>query len=436
MDNFQDDIEKYRKGLLSEHEMHELEKRALNDPFLADAMEGAESINSENFSGDVSQLQQLLKTKKRKWWPMGIAASLLLFITVSYFIYRPTPNKANENLTLLKTDSVKEKELVKTFSLTDSAKEAKSKEKLLALEKPNKTSSSKKNTKLDSVTEFSVASNASGPAINLTFDEAKVAAAPPVATVQTESKEETSAKESIAAVATDAEEKKEVSTDKNLSRATAINKDQLVFKALNNTRIVAGKVTSSDDGSPVPGVSILIPNTTMGFVTDSEGNYSITIPDSAKQLAFSFIGLQTQQVNLGNESTIDVQMPADVTQLSEVVVVGYGNAKKDDDQEEKPIKLANPFGGRRAYNKYLDKNLKYPEKALENKVEGKVTVQFIVDLTGNLKDFAVIRGIGYGCDEEVIRLVKEGPRWNPTLQADTPIESTVRVRLRFRLPKK
>jgi TonB family protein len=128
-------------------------------------------------------------------------------------------------------------------------------------------------------------------------------------------------------------------------------------------------------------------------------------------------------------------MSADATQLSEVVVVGYGLADKEDNDETFPVHIANPVGGRRAYNKYLEKSLRYPEIAIQNKVEGKVTVQFIIDLSGKLTDFAIIRGLGFGCDEEVIRLVKEGPKWNPSIQAEIPIESTVRVRVKFKLPK-
>ena len=100
------------------------------------------------------------------------------------------------------------------------------------------------------------------------------------------------------------------------------------------------------------------------------------------------------------------------------------------------MELAGPEGGRKAFKQYLESNLRYPEEALKNQVEGKVTIQFSVGLTGQVTDFKVIRGIGFGCDEEVIRLIKAGPKWSPTKKNEEPIKDRVRVRMRFALPKK
>jgi hypothetical protein len=57
-------------------------------------------------------------------------------------------------------------------------------------------------------------------------------------------------------------------------------------------------------------------------------------------------------------------------------------------------------------------------------------------MTGQVSDFKVVRGIGFGCDEEVIRLIKAGPKWSPTKKNEEPIKDRVRVRMRFALPKK
>lgn len=88
-------------------------------------------------------------------------------------------------------------------------------------------------------------------------------------------------------------------------------------------RTVTGKVTSADDGSPLPGVNVLVKGTTAGTVTDSNGQFSITAADQAI-LVFSFIGYTTKEVPLGSQSSIDVSLSADVTQLSEVVVTAFG----------------------------------------------------------------------------------------------------------------
>jgi len=94
-------------------------------------------------------------------------------------------------------------------------------------------------------------------------------------------------------------------------------------------RTVTGKVTSADDGSGIPGVNILEKGSTNGTVSDSDGNYRISVGGSAT-LVFSFVGYTTQEVTVGSQSTVNVSLLSDVTALSEVVVVGYGSIEKKD----------------------------------------------------------------------------------------------------------
>lgn len=94
-------------------------------------------------------------------------------------------------------------------------------------------------------------------------------------------------------------------------------------------RTVTGKVTASDDGSPVPGVNVLEKGTNNGTASDASGNYSITVGDNAV-LIFSFVGYATQEVAVSGRNTVDVSLQLDVTALSEVVVIGYGAVNKRD----------------------------------------------------------------------------------------------------------
>lgn len=93
---------------------------------------------------------------------------------------------------------------------------------------------------------------------------------------------------------------------------------------------LSGKVTAADDGSPLPGVNVVVKGTTNGTVTDGDGQFRISVPADVQTLVFSFIGLQTQEVAIGTRSVIDVSMAADIQQLNEVVVVGYGTQIKQD----------------------------------------------------------------------------------------------------------
>ncbi|MBS1505336.1 MAG: SusC/RagA family TonB-linked outer membrane protein [Bacteroidetes bacterium] len=91
-------------------------------------------------------------------------------------------------------------------------------------------------------------------------------------------------------------------------------------------RVVTGKLTSKEDGSVLPGVNVVLKGTTTGTVTDAEGAYKISVPTADGTLVFSFIGLETVEVAVGERSVVDAQLGSDVKQLSEVVVTGSGVA--------------------------------------------------------------------------------------------------------------
>ena len=73
-------------------------------------------------------------------------------------------------------------------------------------------------------------------------------------------------------------------------------------------------------------------------------------------------------------------------------------------------------GGQMAMMEYLRKNIKYPNQAREFNISGNVMVKFVVDKEGNVKDVEIVKGIGYGCDEEALRVVKNMPQWKPGYQ--------------------
>ncbi len=91
---------------------------------------------------------------------------------------------------------------------------------------------------------------------------------------------------------------------------------------------VTGTVTSAEDGMPIPGASIMIKGTTTGVATNLDGTYSLSVPNTASILVFSSIGMTEQDVMIGGRTIINVVLEVDATELEEIVVVGYGSAKK------------------------------------------------------------------------------------------------------------
>jgi len=199
---------------------------------------------------------------------------------------------------------------------------------------------------------------------------------------------------------------------------------------------VHGTVTD-EHNEPLPGVNVTIKGSNDGVITGIDGTYQIPLDDLDADLVFSFIGMEPVDIRVTSDAAINVKMEEDVSQLSEVVVAGYTSPQDAIDLEKEPTiyHLAEPEGGRKAFKKYLVDNMRYPERAIENKIQGKVTVQFTIQPSGVLNDFKVLKSLGYGCDEEVIRLIRQGPKWTPTRRNAEPLKGKVKVRLRFQLPK-
>jgi TonB family protein len=92
-----------------------------------------------------------------------------------------------------------------------------------------------------------------------------------------------------------------------------------------------------------------------------------------------------------------------------------------------------PAGGMAGWNKFLSENLRYPPDAQRKGIEGTVIVAFVVNTDGTTTDIEILRSVGGGCDEEVIRIVQGSPKWTPGMQRGTPVRTRMRLPLRFML---
>ncbi|MEM9326584.1 MAG: SusC/RagA family TonB-linked outer membrane protein, partial [Bacteroidota bacterium] len=164
-------------------------------------------------------------------------------------------------------------------------------------------------------------------------------------------------------------------------------------QALSQT--VTGTVT--DEGEALPGVSILVKGTTQGTITDIDGKYSIQAPGDAT-LIVSFVGYVTQEVAVNGRSNLDVVLEADIAQLEEVVVIGYGTAKKSDltgslaqvtaeSFEAQPIARVEDALQGRASGVIVSRTSGQPGAGVKIRVRG------VNSITGNNAPLVVIDGI-------------------------------------------
>ncbi|MCK5539096.1 MAG: carboxypeptidase-like regulatory domain-containing protein, partial [Bacteroidales bacterium] len=93
-------------------------------------------------------------------------------------------------------------------------------------------------------------------------------------------------------------------------------------------RNISGTVISADDGSSIPGVSVIVKGTTLGTITNIDGAYNLDVPEDAQTVIFSFVGMKSVSMPISG-SVINVTLEADILGLDEVMVVAYGTAKKE-----------------------------------------------------------------------------------------------------------
>lgn len=137
------------------------------------------------------------------------------------------------------------------------------------------------------------------------------------------------------------------------------------------------------------------------------------------------------------EEEIEVELDVEIdeeTVIEEVVEVEEPEEEEEVDQVFTIVEeQATPQGGMSAFYQYIKKNLDYPRQAKRMGVQGKVFLEFIVDKDGSITNVKVLRGIGAGCDEEAVRILKESPKWQPAKQRGRPVKQKMTFPINFRL---
>ena len=200
----------------------------------------------------------------------------------------------------------------------------------------------------------------------------------------------------------------------------------------NTVQLVSGQVVSSD-GEGLPGVTVQLKGTTQTVATDAQGTFKLTVASPKATLVFNYIGFQPKEVTVkGEAAPLEVKLQEDLRALSEVVVVGYGSQRRSDITASAAAGSAKPVAGLEDFQKYVRENLRYPQAAREDKVKGRVVVKFTVSASGQAENLQVVKSLSPACDAEVIRLIKEGPAWKPSVKNGTPVPQQVKVSIRFK----
>ena len=414
----------YIRGLRKGKEAHRLEKESMQDPFLADAMDGYNQVEG-NHEQRIEKLRMQVSAhsaKKKNTYAItwSIAACLIIgFGISSYFLFL---KKSMTDEVFIAEESVSTKLAepaappTPAIPATPTVPATPQKEIALATTKvktdstPISEITARQADKKDMIAKIQATSQ---PQQGTT----------PVATVPVmeEVSEETAALQEVVATMDTFESE----SDKKMKLAK-------VATILPQNNMIKGRVTN-EKGEPLIGASVTYKGTNIGTITNMNGEFSLVKKDDKKRLTAQFIGYDPVEIRVDTSRTMLIAMNENKQALNEVVVVGYG-AKKNKkstttgnvvtvkEQAKKEI-TPQPVIGKRSYQKYLKENLVRPTDDNCKDIKGEVVLSFFVDEEGKPQNITVIHGLCEFADKEAIRLVKEGPKWT---SGKLPARVTVR----------
>lgn len=459
----QEDFEKYFEDKLSEAERHRLEKTGLDDAFEADAMEGWEEVDVDSARSDLKSLREDIHQNKKSpmvWWQMAAAVAILVIAGIWVFqisLDQPEPELAQTlNESDHRTDSDK------------SAIEADESDIPETLEQEEEIVEEPLPIAAEPLSEDSVLGESNFANIPISTPTENTAGKPgaissPSRTAAPSlSKKKIDDEDFVAALdaAEDlilSEEPKEADvvplTTEGAENAISYNNSTGKFAYSQDKPIevrsrtefgyrqLVGNITA-DDGQSLQGASIQLDGVPIGAVSDGDGWFEMSIPDSidTPTLTFSNLGYSQKKYQLNKFDTFNVTLvPTSQallsSRISEEDFMGDEEVLFFDElasETEQPTIEAKPVEGYKKFGKYLRKNTKKPQAAKQNDIKGPVVLTVTVGSSGEILDIKVIRELGYGCDEEAVRVVREGPSWAPALKDGKPVESQVTFGVRFR----
>jgi len=408
------DIEKYHKGLLSPKEMNDLERAALDDPFLADALEGYGAV-AVNVSTDLSELEKKLEerisdtrvvglapsTTSFKWWQL--AAAVVVLGGLGYFIFQLSTDNKNRDL------AVKMEEKKATMPVSpikaDSSKSA-SVESTGVVAK-NKQADAQAKSTLEKKATVLPKSN-----LDSTKMEVAVEMTKPARNYKAE-KDSINIKQSASGVTAPAaamEKRSAISDDKQTEGYLSFKKEA-VSNNQQRTNYFNGRIKDANN-NPLPFANITITRNNIGTYADAQGRFTLVSPDSVLNVQVRSVGFENSTVQLKNNVAInDVVLQENKTVPAKVL-----SLQKPDTSRSRVANIQfeelEPADGWSNYKTYLVNNINVPEDLRRTEEsEGQVQLSFEVNQEGNPINIRVEKSLCEKCDEEAVRLVKQGPKW-------------------------
>lgn len=448
------DFLNYSSGRMTGKERNAFEKNLQRDPFESEASEGFEKLSSVETEDDLHKLRVLLNKRisRRHFNIYKIAAAIAAFILVPSLFYYLTRESITDapglkTVSKLEEEFKAEPESAGNSSITGEHQNSTVLEDQLPANEISRNEllkSGKKSSSPDAQDKkkaLPVEMGVREPIVKV--EQAESVAIPPL---NSEANNAISGNESLVFENESIPETakiRQTSIENRSGPQFLVNPNKKVYirgvsespakseKGRITPTFVEGIVLSKEDNEPLPGANLQIKGTDFTAVSDLDGRFFLPVkPDTSLKLVANFIGMEPTEVSVPLSGQIILGMEPANLSLNEVVVIGYGGAKKNSGKTDEYSKIVSPepIGGKEAFEEYILKNTLFPESE-ENITKATIVLKFTIGKAGNPENISVIRSPGKAFSDEAIRLLTSGPMWKPGNISKNKKEDQVRIKI-------
>ena len=416
--------------------MHELERRALDDPFLADALEGFEQTpgNQEaNLAELTNRLHQRTEKKTRKiipWIPLSAAASIIVVLGAGiwFFMNRNSEPETKRVVAQYVAPEKKEAPAVSNPTITADTLRAEKNKAIVQTQAQKVTADHEVEAKQNATMQADKVELKEAPPVISDLSVAK--AAPTVAQPSPNADKGyeygymSPKKDSLGAndiLVGDITKKKAGNPSafkpKSLPPTPTLlqSRAEGVSVNPNDNYTVTGTVVG-DGGLPLTGATVKVQGRNFGAITDVNGRFTLQDVPKGQTISVNYIGYSGKKVKADQDS-MRISLEPTGNALAEVVVV-------KETENNTSAQEAHPHDGWKSFNDYLEKNAQSPDGKT-----GKVKISFTVAPNGSLSQFKVVKNLSDDADKQAISLISTGPPWVGNADGK-PKEVTVTVKFR------
>ena len=412
-----EDIDQYFSGRLLPAQMHAMEKAALDDPFLAEAMEGFAEMKKESWENELQDARGNIENRQKekkvapiinifKWWK---AAAVVLVIAggtgLVYLLNNFASNKSKTaDIANVKKDTIDSVNSIR--GIIDS-------------QKPSIVTDTNKNSDDKLIAQVK----------NNTFYDSTIAYEPPkrnrVKILQNRNanfaveEQKTNSEKNLAVVTAPAVPSNIVTQTnrENEFNKSATQSDMFTVpkKEAAMNRVFVAEVIG-EDKAPLPFAKINIPAENVGTYADVNGRFRLVGVDSILSIEVRAAGFATQSINIKSGVARNTIILNEAPFATKDIVQLKSKVSKSNAENRKGIQFDTvlnvaPVDGWDNYNTYLNNNIIPPTDVLQKNIHGEVEVSFDVQSNGKLSNVNIAKSLCGNCDEEALRVIKEGPQW-------------------------